>query len=67
MEGCKIQIDGYDCFSNINNSSCRRGAAIYTKRYLNARSYLTNLKDFQERACCKMELSEKTSTYSVLI
>ena len=42
IEGCGIQIDGYDCFSNVNNSNCRRAAAIYTKRDLNARSYLTN-------------------------
>ena len=34
-----------------------------TKRYLNARSYLTNVKDFQEHACCKIELSDKTSLH----
>ena len=60
---CEIQIDGYDCFSNINNSNCHRVAAIYTKRYLNARSYLTNVKDFQEHMCCKIELSDKTSLH----
>ena len=60
---CEIQIDGYDCFSNINNSNCHRGVAIYTKRYLNARSYLTNVKDFQEHACRKIELSDKTSLH----
>ena len=43
-EECEIQIDGYDCFLNINNFNCRRGVAIYTKRYLNARSYLKKLK-----------------------
>ena len=53
IEEREIQIVGYDCFSNINNFNCHRGAAIYTKRYLNARSYLTNMKDFQEHACCK--------------
>ena len=63
IEECEIQIDGYDCFSNINNSNCHRGVAIYTKRYLNARSYLTNVKDFQEHACCKIEFSDKTSLY----
>ena len=34
-----------------------------TKRYLNARSYLTNVKDFQEHACRKIELSDKTSLH----
>ena len=63
IEECEIQIDGYDCFSNINNSNCHRGVAIYTKRYLNARSYLTNVKDFQEHACRKIELSDKTSLH----
>ena len=60
---CEIQIDGYDCFSNINNSNCHRVVAIYTKRHLNARSYLTNVKDFQEHTCCKIELSDKTSLH----
>ena len=50
-EECKIQIDGYYCFSNINNSNCHRGVAIYTKRYLNAKCYLTTVKDFQEHTC----------------
>ena len=59
IEECGIQIDGYDCFSNLNNSNCHRGFAIYTKKYLNARSYLTNVKDFQEHACCKTEWSDK--------
>ena len=36
---------------------------IYTKRYLNARSYLIKEKDFQEHACCKMEMNDKTSLY----
>ena len=40
-----------------------KGVAIYTKRYLNSRSYLTNVKDFQEHACSKIELSDKTSLY----
>ena len=40
-----------------------RGVAIYTKRYLNARSYLTNVKDFEEHACRKIEMSDKTSLY----
>ena len=40
-----------------------KGVAIYTKRYLNSRSYLTNLKDFQEHACYKIEFSDKTSLY----
>ena len=40
-----------------------KGVAIYTKRYLNGRSYLTNVKDFQEHACSKIELSDKTSLY----
>ena len=31
IEECEIQIDGYDCFSNINNYNCQRGVAIYTK------------------------------------
>ena len=43
IEECEIQIDGYDCFSNVDNSKCHRGVAIYIKRYLNARSYLTNV------------------------
>ena len=43
--------------------NCHKGVAIYTKRYLNSRSYLTNVKDFQEHACCKIELSEKTSLH----
>ena len=63
IEECEIQIDGYDCFPNINNSTCHRGVAICTKRYLNARSYLTNGKDFQEHVCCKIELSDKTSLH----
>ena len=29
----KIQIDGYDFFSNINNFNCHGGVAIYTKSY----------------------------------
>ena len=63
IKECEIQIDGYNCFSNINNSNCYRGVAIYTKRYLNARSYLTTVKDFQEHICCKIELSDKTSLH----
>ena len=43
--------------------NCHKGVAIYTKRYLNSRSYLTNVKDFQEHACCKIELSDKTSLH----
>ena len=43
-EECEIQIDGYDCFSNVNNFNCYRGVNIYTKRYLNARSYLKKVK-----------------------
>ena len=31
-----------------------------TKTYLNARSYLTNVKDFQEHACRKIEVSDRT-------
>ena len=60
IEECEIQIDGYDCYSSINNSNCHKGVAIYTKTYLNARSYLKNVKDFQEHACRKIELSDKT-------
>ena len=56
-------MDGYHCFSNINNSNCHRGVAIYTKKYLNARSCLTNVKDCQEHACCKIEMSGKTSLH----
>ena len=63
IEECKIQIDGYYCFSNINNSNCHRSVAIYTKRYLNAKSYFTKVKDFQEHACCKVEMSHKTSLH----
>ena len=62
-EECKIQIDGYYCFSNISNSNCHRGVAIYTKRYLNAKCYLTTVKDFQEHTCWKMELNYKTSLH----
>ena len=47
IEEYEIQIDGYDFFSNISNSNCHRGVSIYTKKHLNARSYLTNLKDFR--------------------
>ena len=36
---------------------------IYTKIYLNARSYLIKEKDFQEHACCKIEMDHKTSLY----
>ena len=50
-------------FSNIINSNCHRGVAIYTKRYLNARSYLSNVKDFQKHPCCKIEWSDKTSLH----
>ena len=62
IEECEIQIDGYDCNNQkANNSNCHRGGvAIYAKRYVNARSYLTNIKDFQEHACCKIEMSAKT-------
>ena len=63
IEECEIQIDGYDCFSNIKNSNCHRGVAIYTKRYLNARSYLIKEKYFQEHACYKIEMSYKTSLH----
>ena len=63
IEEREIQIDGYDCYSNINNSNCHKGVAIYTKTCLNARSYLTNVKDFQEHACCKIGLSDKTSLH----
>ena len=63
IEQCEIQIDGYDSFSNIINSNSHRGAAIYSKRYLNARSYLTKVKDFPEHACCKIEMSDKTSLH----
>ena len=63
IEECEIQVDGYDCFSNISNSNCRRGVAIYTKRYLNARSYFTNVKDLQEHTCCKIEMSNSISLH----
>ena len=63
IEECEIQTDGYDCFSNINNSNCNRGVAIYAKKYLNDRSYLTNVKDFQEHASFKLEMSDKTSLH----
>ena len=33
IEEYEIQIDGYD-FSNISNSNCHRGVAIYTKKHL---------------------------------
>ena len=33
------------------------------KKYLNDRSYLTNVKDFQEHACFKIEMSDKTSLH----
>ena len=59
----EIQIHGFGCFPNINNFNCHRGVGIYTKRYLDARSYLTKEKDFQEHACCKTEMSGKTSLY----
>ena len=52
-----------DCFSNINNSNSHRGVAIYTKGHLNARSYLANPRDFQEHACCKIEMCDKTSLH----
>ena len=29
IEECEIQIDGYDCFSNINNSNCHREVLIF--------------------------------------
>ena len=61
IEQCEIEIDGYECFSNINNSNCPRGVAIYTKRYLNARTYLIKEKDLQEHAFCKVEMRDKTS------
>ena len=67
IEEYEIQIDGYDCFSNINNSNCHRGVAIYTKRHLNATSYLTNVKDFQEHACSKIEMSDKTSLHILFL
>ena len=63
IEEYEIQIDDYDLFSNISNSNYHRGVATYTKRHLNARSYLTNVKDFQEHACCKIEMSDKTSLH----
>ena len=63
IEEYEIQIDGHDCFSNTNNSNCHRGVAIYTKRYLNARSYLTKVKYFQEHAYCKIKMSDKTSLH----
>ena len=53
FEECEVQIDGYG-FSNINICNCHRVAAIYTRRYLNFRSYLTLVKDFQECACYKI-------------
>ena len=28
IEECNIQIDGFGCFSNINNCNCHRGVAI---------------------------------------
>ena len=66
IEECEIQTDAFDCFSNISNSNCHKGTAIYTKTYLNGRSYLTKVKDFQEHACCKIEASDKTSLHMCL-
>ena len=63
IEECEIEKDDYDCFSKINNSNCHRGVAIYTKRYLNARSYLAKVKYFQEYACRKIDMSDKTSLH----
>ena len=63
IEEYKIQIDGYGCFSNINNSNCYRVVSIYTERYLYAKSYLSNVKDFQEHACCKIKMSDRTSLH----
>ena len=63
IEECEIQIDAYDWFSNINNSNCHNGAAIYAETYLNGRSYLTKVKDFQEHTCCNIEMSDKTSLH----
>ena len=40
---------------------------FHTKRYLNARSYLTKVKDFQEHACCKIEMSNKTSLHILFL
>ena len=63
IEECEIQIDVFDCFSNINNSNCHRGVAIYIKRYLKARNYLKKVKTFKEHACYEIELSDKTSLH----
>ena len=64
---CEIQIGRHDCFSNINNSNCHWVIAIYTKIYLNARSYLTKEKTFKSTLTVLREKCPNTELFLVRI
>lgn len=56
---CELQIQGFDCFMNINKSKCHRGVLIYIKKCLKAVALDFNELGYREYGYCK--LSSKNS------
>jgi exonuclease III len=60
----EIQVNGYDCFSNINDKDCRRGVAIYVKKSLGAvPSKLKESFNFEESCWCEVPLRDSDRLY----
>ena len=59
VDDCKLQIQGFDCFTNNNKSMCHTGVSIYTKKCLKAVAVNFSELDYQEYVYCK--LSSKNS------
>ena len=59
VDDCELQIQGFDCFTNNNNSMCHGGVLIYTRKCLEALTVNFSKRDYQEYVHCK--LSSKNS------
>ena len=54
VDDCKLQIQGFDCFTNNNKSMCHTGVSIYTKKCLKAVAVNFSELDYQEYVYCKL-------------
>ena len=59
VDDCELQIQDFDCFTNINKSMCHRGVLTYTKKCLKA--VALNFSELDYREYVYYKLSSKNS------
>ena len=58
VDNTKLQIQGFDCFTNSNKSLCHRGVLIHTNKCLKRVAVSFSEVDYREYVYCKLAVTQ---------